>query len=61
MLGYASTKAYVNTFTTSLRVLASAYNVDVVSVQPGFLDTKITRVRSVLTQLSVRPMLKKAR
>ncbi|KAJ3539333.1 hypothetical protein NMY22_g4786 [Coprinellus aureogranulatus] len=43
LLGYASTKAYLNTFATSLRVLALAYGIDVVCAQPGYIDTQLTQ------------------
>ncbi|KAF5327265.1 hypothetical protein D9619_003938 [Psilocybe cf. subviscida] len=50
MISYASTKAFINTFTTSLRVLAltasstsSSSGVEVVTVQPGFIDTRMTK------------------
>ncbi|KAF8148704.1 hypothetical protein B0H34DRAFT_668474 [Crassisporium funariophilum] len=42
MISYASTKAIVNTFSTSLRILAAPCGVDVVTVQPGFIDTRMT-------------------
>lgn len=44
MISYASTKAFINTFSTSLRVLAAPYGVDVVTVQPGFIDTRMTKM-----------------
>ncbi|KAH6885131.1 hypothetical protein BKA70DRAFT_129853 [Coprinopsis sp. MPI-PUGE-AT-0042] len=43
MIAYASTKSYLNTFSTSLRVLASSSNIDVVTVEPGFIDTRLTK------------------
>ncbi|KAF5335280.1 hypothetical protein D9611_011762 [Ephemerocybe angulata] len=43
MISYASTKSFLNTFSTSLRTLAAAYNVDVVTIQPGFIDTRMTK------------------
>lgn len=43
MITYASTKSFINTFSTSLRVLASAHNIDVVTIQPGFIDTRMTQ------------------
>ncbi|EAU86386.2 hypothetical protein CC1G_05380 [Coprinopsis cinerea okayama7 len=43
MISYASTKAFINTFSSSLRILASASNVDVVTVEPGFIDTRMTQ------------------
>lgn len=43
MISYASTKAFINTFSTSLRVLASSHHIDVVTVEPGFIDTRITK------------------
>lgn len=43
MIAYASTKSYLNTFSFSLRVLASSSNIDVVTVEPGFIDTRLTR------------------
>ncbi|TFK22722.1 NAD(P)-binding protein [Coprinopsis marcescibilis] len=43
MITYASTKAFINNFSTSLRVLASASNIDVVTVEPGFIDTRMTQ------------------
>jgi short-subunit dehydrogenase len=42
MILYSSTKSFINNFTTSLRVLAAPHGVDVVSVQPGFIDTRMT-------------------
>lgn len=44
MIGYDSTKSFINTFSTSLRTLASANNVEVVTVEPGFIDTRMTRM-----------------
>jgi short-subunit dehydrogenase len=44
MIGYASTKSFINTFSTSLRTLASANNVEVVTVEPGFIDSRMTRM-----------------
>ncbi|KAH9476371.1 putative oxidoreductase YxjF [Psilocybe cubensis] len=44
MISYASTKAFINTFSTSLRVLAAPCGVDVVTVQPGFIDTRMTKM-----------------
>ncbi|KAJ2915375.1 hypothetical protein MD484_g5030, partial [Candolleomyces efflorescens] len=43
MISYASTKSFINTFSTSLRVLAAPHNVDVVTVEPGFIDTRMTK------------------
>ena len=43
MISYASIKAFINTFTTSLRLLAAPCGVDVVCVQPGFIDTQMTK------------------
>ena len=44
MISYASTKSFINTFSTSLRVLAAPFGVDVVTVQPGFIDTRMTKM-----------------
>lgn len=44
MIGYASTKAFINTFADCLRVLASANNVEVVAAEPGFIDTRMTKM-----------------
>ena len=44
MISYASTKAFINTFATSLRVLAGPFNVDVVCVQPGFIGMPLHRL-----------------
>ncbi|KIM35509.1 hypothetical protein M413DRAFT_79337 [Hebeloma cylindrosporum] len=43
MVSYASIKSFINTFTTSLRLLAAPCGVDVVCVQPGFIDAQMTR------------------
>lgn len=43
MISYASTKSFINTFSSSLRVLAAPCGVEVVTVQPGFIDTRMTR------------------
>ncbi|EAU86387.2 hypothetical protein CC1G_05381 [Coprinopsis cinerea okayama7 len=43
MITYASTKSFLNTFATSLRVLAASSKVEVVTVEPGFIDSRITR------------------
>ena len=43
MVSYSSIKAFINTFTTSLRLLAAPYGVDVVCVQPGFIDSHMTK------------------
>jgi short-subunit dehydrogenase len=43
MVSYSSIKAFINTFTTSLRLLAAPCGVDVVCVQPGFIDTQMTK------------------
>ncbi|CAA7269688.1 unnamed protein product [Cyclocybe aegerita] len=43
MISYASTKAFVNNFCTSLRILAAPTGVDVITVQPGFIDTRMTK------------------
>jgi len=43
MVSYSSIKAFINTFTTSLRLLAAPYGVDVVSVQTGLIDTQMTK------------------
>ncbi|KAJ2928685.1 hypothetical protein H1R20_g8359, partial [Candolleomyces eurysporus] len=43
MISYASTKSFINTFSTSLRVLAAPHNIDVVTVEPGFIDTRMTK------------------
>ncbi|KAF8624591.1 hypothetical protein AX17_007084 [Amanita inopinata Kibby_2008] len=42
MISYASTKAFINTFASSLRILALEHNVEVVTVTPGFIDTRMT-------------------
>lgn len=44
MIGYSSTKAFINTFASCLRVLGSANNVEVVAVEPGFIDTRMTKM-----------------
>ncbi|KAJ3570927.1 hypothetical protein NP233_g4085 [Leucocoprinus birnbaumii] len=49
MISYASTKAFINTFATSLRAIASheQNGVNVVCVAPGFIKTRMTdRMRS---------------
>jgi len=43
MITYSATKSFLNTFATSLRVLAAPCGVDVVTVQPGFIDTRMTK------------------
>ncbi|KAF8953086.1 hypothetical protein BDZ97DRAFT_1680111 [Flammula alnicola] len=43
MISYASTKSFINTFSTSLRVLAAQHGVDVITVQPGLIDTSMTK------------------
>ncbi|KAJ3517044.1 hypothetical protein NLJ89_g762 [Agrocybe chaxingu] len=43
MISYASTKAFVNNFCTSLRILAAPTGVDVITVQPGLIDTRMTK------------------
>ncbi|KAF9481056.1 NAD(P)-binding protein [Pholiota conissans] len=43
MISYASTKAFINTFSASLRILAAPCGVEVVTVQPGFIDTRMTK------------------
>lgn len=43
MISYAATKSFVNTFSSSLRVLAAPCGVEVVTVQPGFIDTRMTK------------------
>ncbi|KDR72145.1 hypothetical protein GALMADRAFT_213572 [Galerina marginata CBS 339.88] len=40
MISVASTKSFLNAFSTSLRVLAAPSGVEVVSVQPGVLDAR---------------------
>ncbi|PFH49842.1 hypothetical protein AMATHDRAFT_86179 [Amanita thiersii Skay4041] len=42
MITYASTKAFINTFASSLRILALEHNVEVITVTPGFIDTRMT-------------------
>ncbi|PPR05199.1 hypothetical protein CVT24_010299 [Panaeolus cyanescens] len=42
-ISYAATKAYINSFTSSLRVLAAPSGVDVVNVQPCFIDTRMAQ------------------
>ncbi len=42
MIAYSSTKAFINTFTSSLRILALEHNIEVVTVAPGFIDTRMT-------------------
>ncbi|KAF9560670.1 NAD(P)-binding protein [Agrocybe pediades] len=41
-LTYSATKSLVNSFTTGLRVLGTPVGVEVTSVQPGFIDTRMT-------------------
>jgi NAD(P)-dependent dehydrogenase (short-subunit alcohol dehydrogenase family) len=41
LVSYTSIKAFINTFTSSLRLLAVPYGVDVMCVQPGFIDTQM--------------------
>ena len=43
MVSYSSIKAFINTFTASLRLLAAPCGVDVVCIQAGFLDTQMTK------------------
>lgn len=53
MISYASTKSFINTFSTNLRSIASEHNIDVVTVAPGFIKTRMTdKMRS---QDSVMP------
>jgi len=44
MISYAATKAFINTFTSSLRVLGARHGIEVVSVLPGFIDTRMTKM-----------------
>ncbi|KAF9556928.1 NAD(P)-binding protein [Agrocybe pediades] len=44
MISYAATKSFINTFSSSLRVLAAPHGVEVVTVQPGFIDTRMTKM-----------------
>lgn len=43
MISYAATKSFVNTFASCLRVLAAPSGVEVITVQPGFIDTRMTK------------------
>ena len=43
VVSYSSTKAFINMFTTSLRVLAAPSGIDVVCVQPGFIDMQTAK------------------
>ena len=43
MISYSSIKDFINTFTTSLRLLAAPCGVDVVCIQPGLIDTQMTK------------------
>ncbi|KDR69916.1 hypothetical protein GALMADRAFT_76617 [Galerina marginata CBS 339.88] len=40
---YKSTKSFINTFATSLRIVAAPHGVEVVTVQPGFLDARMSK------------------
>lgn len=42
MISYASTKAFINTFATDLRCLAAPMGVDVITVAPGFIKSRMT-------------------
>ncbi|KAF8635106.1 hypothetical protein AX15_000545 [Amanita polypyramis BW_CC] len=42
MISYSSTKAFINTFASSLRILALEHNIEVITVAPGFIDTRMT-------------------
>ncbi|KAF9044067.1 hypothetical protein BJ165DRAFT_1528637 [Panaeolus papilionaceus] len=42
-ISYAATKAYINSFSSSLRVLAAPFGVAVVNIQPCFIDTRMTQ------------------
>lgn len=42
MIAYSSTKAFINTFASSLRILALEHNIEVITVAPGFIDTRMT-------------------
>ncbi|KAF9444963.1 NAD(P)-binding protein [Macrolepiota fuliginosa MF-IS2] len=42
MISYASSKAFINNFGTDLRCLGSSVGVDVVTVAPGFIRTRMT-------------------
>ncbi|KAF8882765.1 hypothetical protein CPB84DRAFT_1790713 [Gymnopilus junonius] len=43
MISYMSTKAFINTFADSLRVLAAPCGIEVIVAQPGFLDGTLTK------------------
>ncbi|EKM74757.1 hypothetical protein AGABI1DRAFT_116734 [Agaricus bisporus var. burnettii JB137-S8] len=42
MISYASTKAFINTFAINLRSLAAPYGVDVTTVAPGLIKSRMT-------------------
>ncbi|TFK34343.1 hypothetical protein BDQ12DRAFT_613708 [Crucibulum laeve] len=46
MIAYASTKAFINTFANSLRILAmdGHHPIDIILTTPGYIDTRMTRL-----------------
>ncbi|KAF8340171.1 hypothetical protein F5887DRAFT_442991 [Amanita rubescens] len=42
IISYSSTKAFIETFTSSLRILALEDNIEVITVFPGLVDTHMT-------------------